>query len=282
MRTEPSPGLETHGLEVGYDGASVVRDLGFAIDAGTVMSIIGPNGSGKSTILKTLARMLPPTAGSVLLDGKALGTWRTIDIARRLAALPQTHRMPEDVTVRELVSYGRFPHRRVPGNDASRDKAAVDRALERARVADFAERPLPRLSGGERQRVWLAMTLAQEPDILLLDEPTTYLDIRYQFEVLDLIRSLNRDIGLTVVMVLHDLNHAAAYSDRVIAIKDGRVAADGNPAEVIRVEVLRTVFGIEGTIVDSGGHPHFIATGMAGKEAVGRKSIQEPASGGRH
>ncbi len=263
MSTDRPPRLEAHALDVGYDGASVVRDLGFSIEAGTVVSIIGPNGSGKSTILKTLARILPPAKGAVLLEGKELASWKTIDIARRLASLPQTHGMPEDVTVKELVSYGRFPYRRVLGNSALRDASAVRRALDLACVSDFADRPLPKLSGGERQRVWLAMTLAQEPDILLLDEPTTYLDIRYQFEVLDLVRSLNRDIGLTVIMVLHDLNHAARYSDRIIAVKDGRVAADGKPAEVIRADVLKTVFGIEGTIVDPDGYPHFVATGMA-------------------
>jgi len=261
MGADVVEGLATRALDAGYDGSTVVGCIELSIRPGSVVSIIGPNGSGKSTILRTLARLLPPSSGAVTLDGRELAAWDTAALARRLAVLPQTHRVPEDLSARELVEYGRFPHRRAPGNDAAKDRAAVDRALALTGVSALADRQVSRLSGGERQRVWLAMSLAQEPSVLLLDEPTTHLDIRYQFETLDLVRSLNRETGLTVLMVLHDLNHAARYSDRVIAVKDHRVAADGEPSAVIRPEIVADVFGVRGRLLGDAAYPYFVATG---------------------
>lgn len=253
--------LEAEQIDVGYGEALVVRQLALSIEPGSIIAIIGANGSGKSTILKALARLLKPESGTVLLDGKPLRDWSRASLARNLALLPQVHGLPEDLTVRDLVAYGRFPHRRSPGNNNSKDQAAVDKALRLTNMQAFLERQLTRLSGGERQRAWLALSLAQEPSILLLDEPTTFLDIRYQFEVLDLVQELNRNLGLTVVMVLHDLNHAARYAQRIIAIRSGRILADGSPEAVITGPVLREVFGIEGIVTQECGYPHLIPTG---------------------
>lgn len=261
MTRDSAHGLSAIGLDAGYDGSTVVGGVGLTVEPGSVVSVIGPNGSGKSTLLKTLARLLPPSSGSIALDGRELAVWDTAALARRLAVLPQTHRVPEDISARELVEYGRFPYRRAAGNDAAGDAAAVDRAMALTGASDLADRRVSRLSGGERQRVWLAMSLAQEPSVLLLDEPTTHLDIRYQFEALDLVRSLNREAGLTVLMALHDLNLAARYSDRVIVVKDRAIAADGPPAEVIRPELVERVFGVQGRLLDDSGSPYFVATG---------------------
>lgn len=266
--------LEAKDLCLGYGGSPVVEELALTFEPGSVTAVIGANGSGKSTILKALARVLRPSGGGVYLDGRALGAWRPAELARHLAVLPQVHGVPDDLTVRELVRYGRFPHRGRPGNDARADGAAVDRALTLASLTDLSARPLASLSGGERQRAWLALALAQEPRVLLLDEPTTYLDVRYQFEVLDLVASLNRDLGITVIMVLHDLNHAARYSGRVVALRSGRVVADGTPADVLTEATLERVFGVEGVVTMIGGYPHFIATGRS--EALSRT---EPRGG---
>lgn len=261
--------LEARELLLGYGGEPVVEDLGLAFEPGGVTAVIGANGSGKSTVLKALARVLAPRGGSVYLDGRALGAWRSAELARRLAILPQSHGTPDDLTVRDLVRYGRFPHRGAPGNGPGDDEAAVARAMSLTSTEAFAERPLSSLSGGERQRAWLALALAQEPRVLLLDEPTTYLDVRYQFEVLDLVSSLNRELGLTVVMVLHDLNHAARYADRVVALVAGRVVADGTPGEVLTEPTLARVFGVEGVVTTVAGRPHFIATGRSARAEGG-------------
>ncbi len=255
--------LEARDLCLGYGAAPVVKQLALSFEPGSVTAVIGANGSGKSTILKALARVLAPSDGAVYRDGRARASWRPTELARRLAVLPQVHGVPDDLTVRELVRYGRFPHRGAPGNDARTDGAAVERALGLASLTDLAERPLSSLSGGERQRAWLALALAQEPRVLLLDEPTTYLDVRYQFEVLDLVASLNRDLGITVIMVLHDLNHAARYSGRVVALRSGRVVADGPPSGVLTEATLERVFGVEGIVTMIGGYPYFIATGRS-------------------
>ena len=255
--------LELRQLTAGYGGRPILEDLSLRMEKGRITAIIGANGSGKSTMLKAMSRILKPTNGTVCLDGRSLPSWKNADLARALAILPQAHAIPEDLTVRDLVSCGRFPHRRAKGNTPAKNAQAVGRALDLACASELADRLLPTLSGGERQRAWLAMTLAQEPKILLLDEPTTFLDIRFQFEVLDLISKLNRELGLTVVMVLHDLNHAARYAQRIVAVKDGRAAAQGTPEEVLVPETLKDVFGIQGIVTRECGYPHFIPTSCA-------------------
>ena len=258
--------LETRNLELGYGERPVVQDLTLELVPGSMVAIIGANGSGKSTILKALARSLPPDKGVVYLDGQSLHKWPRRTLARSLTLLPQVHTLPEDLTVQDLVSFGRYPHRGAPGNDRTKDQEAIRQALRLTNMEQFGGRLLTRLSGGERQRAWLALSLAQEPSVLLLDEPTTFLDIRYQFEILDLVKELNRDLGLTVAMVLHDLNHAARYAGRIIVIRDGRIMADGQPEEVIETRVLRDAFGIEGVVTWECGYPHLIPTGTCSRQ----------------
>jgi iron complex transport system ATP-binding protein len=253
--------LEARGIELGYGERPVVSGLDLKLLPGSMTAVIGANGSGKSTILKALARVLKPDHGTVLLDGRGLRDWPRSLLARSLALLPQVHGQPEDLTVMDLVSYGRYPHHGAPGNDKSKDQEAIGQALRLTSLEGLSDRLLTQLSGGERQRAWLALSLAQEPSYLLLDEPTTFLDIRYQLEVLDLVRELNRALGLTVVMVLHDLNHAARYADRIIAIRQGSIIADGAPEEVIVPRVLREAFGIVGVVSRECGYPHVIPTG---------------------
>ncbi len=252
--------LEARGITAGYGRRAVISDLSLRVEEGSIVTLIGANGSGKSTIVKVMSRILAPSSGAVYLDGRALASLRSQQVARRLAILPQTHGRTDDVTVRQLVEYGRFPHRR--GMRARQgDASAVKTAIEEARLSDVADRPLSRLSGGEQQRAWIAMTLAQEPEVLLLDEPITHLDIRFQFGVLDLVRRMNADRGITVLMVLHDLNLAARYSHRIVAVKDGLIVKDGAAREVLTADTLRVVFGIESRVALEDGVPYVIATG---------------------
>lgn len=255
-----NPSIVARGLNVDYGTRPVVRDVDLTIAPGTVTTLVGPNGSGKSTLLTALSRLLAPAAGSVLLDGRDIRDLRTRDIARRLSILPQGPVVPEGVTVRELVAYGRAPHQGIFGIRSRQDMEAVDRALGMTRIATLAEHPVDNLSGGQRQRVWIAMAVAQETPVMFLDEPTTYLDIAHQIDVLDLLCRLNREHGRTIVMVLHDLNLAARYSDRMIVLKDGRIIADGAPEFILTPQVLRDAFEIEADIRqdDVSGCPWFV------------------------
>src|SRR5690606_22084833 len=231
-------------------GPAVVESLSVSVPDGVVTSIIGPNGCGKSTLLRALARLIAPASGTVILDGEAIHRLPTKEVARRLGLLPQHPSAPDVIAVEDLVRRGRYPHRSLLQPMSAQDHAAVERALELAGVAHLRERAVDELSGGQRQRVWIAMALAQETPILLLDEPTTFLDIAHQIEVLDLVADLNDRRGATVVMVLHDLNHACRYADHVIAMSGGAIVASGAPAEVITAEVVREVFGLECIVVD--------------------------------
>lgn len=254
--------LEARDIDAGYGMRPIIRALSLRIETGSIVTLIGANGSGKSTIVKVMSRILTPSSGTVCLDGRTLSSYAGDELARRIAVLPQNPTPPEDVTVRELVEYGRFPHRRRwTGSLRRKDSSIVDAAIEEARLSAVRDRPLSRLSGGERQRAWIAMTLAQEPEVLLLDEPTTHLDIRFQFGILDLVQRMNRGFGITILMVLHDLNHAARYSHRIVAIKDGLIVKDGTAKDVLTVDTLRDVFGIESSIHTDGGVPYIIAMG---------------------
>ncbi|MFG2846140.1 ABC transporter ATP-binding protein [Kitasatospora sp. NPDC048296] len=241
--------LEARGLTLAYEARTVVEGLDVRIPDGRVTVIVGPNACGKSTLLRALGRLLRPVRGAVLLDGLELARIPTKRIAQRLGLLPQSPTAPEGISVADLVSRGRQPHQSWWQQWSAEDEAAVAEALERTSTAELAERSMDELSGGQRQRAWIAMALAQGTDILLLDEPTTYLDIAHQVEVLDLVRRLNVERGRTVVAVLHDLNQAARYADHLVAMRDGRVVAQGAPGEVVTAELVREVFGLESVVV---------------------------------
>ncbi|HEX7063450.1 MAG TPA: ABC transporter ATP-binding protein [Bacillales bacterium] len=242
--------LQTKALNIGYAQSLIVENLNISIPAGKITALVGPNGSGKSTILKTMSRLMKPTDGAVLLDGKAIHEQSTKEIAKQLAILPQNPTVPEGLTVSELIGYGRFPHRKGFGTLTKEDKEAVYWAMQATGMVVFEGRPIDQLSGGQRQRAWIAMALAQETDILFLDEPTTFLDMAHQLEVLHLLERLNREQGRTIVMVVHDLNHAARYAHHMVAVKAGDVISEGSPSEVMTADVLREVFAIEADIIN--------------------------------
>jgi iron complex transport system ATP-binding protein len=241
--------LSARGITVGYGGEPVVHDLTVEIPDGQVTTIVGPNGCGKSTLLRTLARLLPPSSGQVVLDGAPITSMGTRDIATRLSLLPQSPIAPEGLLVRDLVGRGRHPHQRWFAQWSRQDEEVVEAALAMTDTSDLRDRPLDQLSGGQRQRAWIAMTLAQDTDLMLLDEPTTYLDLAHQVEVLELVCRLNRERARTVAMVLHDLNLAARYSDLVVVMHEGRIVTQGSPADVFTAELLRDVFSLEAEIL---------------------------------
>ncbi|MFL5733147.1 MAG: ABC transporter ATP-binding protein, partial [Chloroflexia bacterium] len=236
-------------LQVGYGERVVLDGLSLRVTQGEITALVGPNGSGKSTLLKTLGRLLKPKVGSVLLDGESIARMPTAEVARKVAVLPQGPVAPAGLTVAELVEQGRFPHAGALRMLRHQDYAAISEALELTGMAEFAHRQLDSLSGGEKQRAWIALALAQATPVLLLDEPTTFLDIGHQLEVLDLVQRLNIEKGMTMVLVLHDLNQAARYAHRMVALHEGRIVADGKPAEVITPELLASVFGVRAHIL---------------------------------
>ncbi|ATF16244.1 ABC transporter ATP-binding protein [Brevibacillus sp. HB1.4B] len=241
--------LYTQKLDIGYGELSIVKDLNISIPSGKITALVGANGSGKSTILKTLARIMKPTGGQVFLDGKSIHQQSTKEVAKQLAILPQNPTAPDGLTVSELVTYGRFPHQKGFGSLTKEDKEIISWAISMTGMSDFHDRPVDQLSGGQRQRAWIAMALAQGTDILFLDEPTTFLDMAHQLEVLKLLQKLNDEENRTIVMVVHDLNHATRYAQHMVAISRGTVVAEGSPAEVMTPEMLRKVFNIEADIL---------------------------------
>ncbi|CAG7624096.1 putative siderophore transport system ATP-binding protein YusV [Paenibacillus solanacearum] len=241
--------LYTQELDVAYEDRVIVKGLNLSIPTGKITALVGSNGSGKSTILKSMARIMRPKGGQVLLDGKSIHQQTTKEVARQLAILPQNPTAPDGLTVSELVSYGRFPHQKGFGSLSKEDKDVIHWAVEMTGMTEFADRPVDQLSGGQRQRAWIAMSLAQQTDILFLDEPTTFLDMAHQLEVLKLLQKLNKEENRTIIMVVHDLNHATRYAQHMVAIQKGQVVSEGAPEEVVTKEVLRLVFGIEADIV---------------------------------
>ncbi|MFF3644616.1 ABC transporter ATP-binding protein [Streptomyces sp. NPDC002564] len=241
--------LAARDVSVGYGSRTVIDGLDVAIPPGVITTIIGPNGCGKSTLLRTLTRLLKPTRGTVVLDGEDIDKLRTRDVAKKLGLLPQAPVAPEGLTVSDLVARGRHPHQSWLRQWSSDDADVVARALAMTGVSDLADRPVDSLSGGQRQRVWISMTLAQGTDLLLLDEPTTYLDLAHALDVLDLVDDLHES-GNTVVMVLHDLNLATRYSDNLIVMKEGSILAQGHPRDVITAELLYEAFGLRAKVVD--------------------------------
>ncbi|MDZ7427675.1 ABC transporter ATP-binding protein [Serratia marcescens] len=242
--------LHASHLKLGYDNKIIADDLSVAIPDGAFTVIVGPNACGKSTLLRALCRLLKPSAGEVMLDGKNISSFATKALARELGLLPQTSIAPDSITVADLVSRGRYPHQSLLKQWTQADKQAVEAAMAATNVGQLADRSVDELSGGQRQRVWVAMALAQQTPLLLLDEPTTYLDIAHQIELLDLFRQLNREHGQTLIAVLHDLNHACRYADHIIAMRDGKIAAEGKPAEIITAELVERVFGMPCMIID--------------------------------
>ena len=243
------PTLTTRKLTLAYDQVSIVKDLSAAIPRGKITALVGPNGCGKSTLLRGLARLLKPQSGVVYLDGESIAKLPTRDVAKRLGVLPQAPVAPEGLTVRELVAQGRYPHQSWLQQWSQDDEALTDRALRMTDMEELGDRPLDTLSGGQRQRAWIAMTLAQDTDILLLDEPTTFLDLAHQLEVLDLLYDLNQTQKHTIVMVLHDLNQASRYADYLMVMRQGKIFAQGTPVEVMTEAMVLEVFGLESRVV---------------------------------
>lgn len=241
--------LHAQEVTLSYDSRLVAEGLDVRIPHGEITVIIGPNACGKSTLLRALSRLLTPSHGRVLLGDQDVRTLAPKELARRLGLLPQTSTAPFGITVADLVGRGRFPHQRMLQQWSAEDETAVRRAMSATGIADLADRAVEELSGGQRQRVWIALLLAQDAPLMLLDEPTTFLDIAHQLDVLELCRRLNRDEGRTMVLVLHDLNQAARYADHLIVLKDGALAAAGPPREILTERLVEDVFGLTSRIV---------------------------------
>jgi iron complex transport system ATP-binding protein len=242
--------LEARDLRVGYGGADVVTGLDLVIPPQRVTAIVGANGCGKSTLLRALARLITPSAGSVLLDGRELRELSSKAVARRLGLLPQSPTAPENLTVEDLVARGRYPHQGLFRQWSPSDEEAVEEALRATDILELRTRSLDELSGGQRQRAWIAMALAQQTELLLLDEPTTFLDLAHQIDVLDLLDGLVAERGRTVVMVLHDINQACRYADLLVAVRHGRIHAAGAPGEIVDDTFIRDVLGLEARVVE--------------------------------
>ncbi len=245
--------LGARSVKIGYDKKVIVENLDITFDLPEIVSIIGPNGSGKSTILKALGRILKPQKGVVLLKGKDIHSLPAKQVARMMSILPQGPQTPGDITVKDLVAFGRSPYQGIISKNGN-DTEIIDWAIGETNLKKLCQRQVSTLSGGERQRAWVAMALAQKTNLLLLDEPTTFLDIHHQFEVMELLEKLHQRLGITIIMVIHDLNHAARFSHRVIAVKQGVVCRDDIPGKVITEEVLREVFSIKTKVITIAGN----------------------------
>ena len=245
MQTENKPAMEVRNLSFAYGKNRVLKDISFRIKEGDITTIMGANGCGKTTLFSLMTRNLYPRRGDIFLKGKNIQNLGLKEFARRVSIVHQYNTSSDDITVERLVSFGRTPHMKMMQGRSEEDERLIRWAMEVTNVGKYRDREISRLSGGQRQRVWIAMALAQNTKILFLDEPTTYLDIRYQIEILELVKKLNREFGITIIMVLHDINQAIYFSDCVIGLKDGLVEMEGNPQELITRESIRSLYGIE-------------------------------------
>jgi iron complex transport system ATP-binding protein len=264
---EGADAIEARGVHTGYGRRPILAGVDLRVRSGSVTALVGPNGSGKSTLLKVCSRLLGARGGGVLLDGHDIATLSTRAVAQKLAILPQGPSAPPHLTIRDLVEQGRYPWVGSLRMLRRQDAEAIDRAIALVGLAALADRDVDTLSGGERQRAWLALALAQETALLALDEPTTFLDIGHQFEVLELVRRLNAERGLTVLMVLHDLNHAATFADHLVMLAHGQVVAAGEPWSILEPDLLRDVFGVAASVVrdPTSGKPLIVPHGSAAR-----------------
>ncbi|WP_315168407.1 ABC transporter ATP-binding protein [Metaclostridioides mangenotii] len=249
--------ISVKNLSVAYENNTIIEDMNLSIPKGKVSIIIGANGCGKSTLLKTIARINKPKNGDIFINNKNIKKIKEKSIAKEVAFLPQGPVCPSGLTVRELVAYGRFPHQKIIGGLNNHDKEVIDWVIEETGLIEFANREVENLSGGQRQRAWIAMILAQETDIIMLDEPTTYLDMSYQLEVLEVLQNLNKEKNITVVIVLHELNNACRFADNIIGLKKGKIICEGKPIDVINKETLKKIYGIDARLKpsESGEYP---------------------------
>ncbi len=242
--------INVNGIKVGYENNIVIEDLSLTIKKGTVTTIIGENGCGKSTLLKSIGRILKPKQGEIMVEEFNVHKTNTKKIAQIIGMLPQSPKAPNGLTVSEIVEYGRFPHKKSNGRLNKEDHEIVEWALEQTDLIEFKDRNIHSLSGGQRQRVWIAMVLAQQTEVILLDEPTTYLDMAYQLEVLQLVQTLNKEKQITVIMVLHDINQASRFSDEIVMLKKGTIVEQGAPSQVMTKEALKKVFNIDAHLMN--------------------------------
>lgn len=242
--------ISAEAIAIAYDKKSIIDGLSLHIPQGQITTIIGANGCGKSTLLKGLTRLLPVSKGAVYLDGQSIATLATKEVAKKIALLPQVQEATDGTTVYELISYGRFPHQSYLGKLSQADKETIHWAMEATKVTTYANQPVDALSGGQRQRVWIAMALAQDTDTIFLDEPTTYLDMNHQLEILELLKTLNQESGKTMVMVLHDLNLSARYSDHLIAMKKGQIKYSGTVRDIMTPAIIQDIFQIKAQLID--------------------------------
>lgn len=259
----PTHVFQTEEAVAGYDNTPVVHQISLEIPSNKISVIIGANACGKSTLLKTMARIIKPTSGKITIDGKPINKIPTKQFARVLGLLPQSPIVPEGISVADLIGRGRFPHQSLLSGWTKKDYEAVAEAMEIMNITELANQNIDELSGGQRQRVWIAMVLAQQTDILFLDEPTTFLDITYQVEILDLLTDLNRKYGTTIVMVLHDINLSARYTDNIFALHKGKLVAEGEPSQVITSKLIKEIFGLDCTVIEDpiSGSPFVIPIG---------------------
>lgn len=247
---KPTHLFQAEQIVAGYDHRTVIQGVSLVVPSNKISVIIGANGCGKSTLLKAMARLIKPTSGKITLDGKPIGKIPPKQLARVLGLLPQSPIVPEGISVADLVGRGRFPHQSLITGWTKKDYEAVAEAMEIMDITELANRNIDELSGGQRQRVWIAMALAQQTDILFLDEPTTFLDITYQVEILDLLTDLNRKLGTTIVMVLHDINLTARYADYIFALYNGKLVAEGDPSTVVTSTLVKEIFGLSCTVIE--------------------------------
>ena len=242
--------MEVKHVSFSYGKNTILSDLSFAVKEGNITTVMGANGCGKSTLFSLMTKNQTPVKGKILLEGKNIANLRFIDFAKRVSIVHQYNSAADDITVERLVSYGRTPYQKMLGTRTKEDEELVERAMEVTGILPYRDREIAALSGGQRQRVWIAMALAQNTKILFLDEPTTYLDIRYQLEILELVKKLNREYGITILMVLHEINQAITYSDEVIGLKDGSIVMQGKPQEVITAESMKELYGVSLKVVE--------------------------------